>query len=516
MNDRPLVVISNRGPVGLRWEGQTWHSSPAGGGLASMLTPLAREAGLTWMCCVGEPAEARQSPVPLDVIAAEANGPIRVVPITIPEQMYDAYYNSVSNEILWMLQHQLLGAGEMPGVDSAHLRAWERGYQAVNRQIADAAASICPEAKAFLVQDYHLYLVPDLLRRARAGVPILHFTHIPFAAPATWHSLPKLWPAAILKGMLGADVVGFQTTRDVGAFLRCCHDFLGLRTEERTADGRSAGTVLMSTGRRVVVRSYPASVDPTSLVEEMRSSALRAARERLTEHVGHRLIVRADRLDPAKNQLAGFKAFERLLETRPDLRGQVRFLAVLSPSRTDLTTYQAYRAAVLGAVGDVNERFAEACGGPPIILYLENDRPLALAALELCDVLLANSLADGMNLVPKEWSIVTQRSGAAVISETAGVADEASGTSLLVSPRDVERTAMALGAALDMPEAERARRLASFRERVMAWTSRDWLSAQLRDLERLGLPAATAPNPLPAREGSWVAPGSGRVVASVA
>jgi trehalose-6-phosphate synthase len=120
-------------------------------------------------------------------------------------------------------------------------------------------------------------------------------------------------------------------------------------------------------------------------------------------------------------------------------------------------------------------------------VYLENDRPLALAALERCDVLLANSLADGMNLVPKEWAIVTRRAGAAVISETAGVAAEAADTSLLVSPGDVERTTLALGAALDMPEVERARRLARFRERVAAWTSQDWLSTQLADLELPGL-----------------------------
>ena len=489
-NDSPLVVISNRGPVGFRWEGQGWRTSPAAGGLASMLTPLAREAGLTWLCCVAEPAEAQDSPVSIAATATDVSGRVRVVPIPIPEQVFEPYYNGVSNEILWMLQHGLLGSGDFHGVDCAHLRAWERGYQEANRQVADAAVRSCPDAKAFLVQDYHLYLVPALLRRTRPEVPILHFTHIPFAEPADWRMLPKPWPAAILKGMLGADIVGLQTGRDVNAFLACCHDILGLRVAESTVDGRSAGTVVMAMGRRVPVRPYPASVDPASLAEEMRSPAVRAARERLAQYTGRRLIVRADRLDPAKNHLDGFRAFGRLLETRPDLRCQLRFLAILSPSRPDIAAYQAYRTAVLGVIDDINARFAEACGGPPIVVHLENDRPLALAALERCDVLLVNSLADGMNLVPKEWAVVTQRPGAAVISETAGVAAEASETALLVSPRDVERTANALGAALDMPEGERARRLTLFRERVAAWTSSDWLSAQLADLERPGTPVA--------------------------
>jgi trehalose 6-phosphate synthase len=248
---------------------------------------------------------------------------------------------------------------------------------------------------------------------------------------------------------------------------------------------------MTSGGRRVIVRSYPASVDPASLAQERRSDDVRVARGRLTEHLDRRLIVRADRLDPAKNQVVGFRAFERLLETRPDLRRQVRFVAVLSPSRTDLAAYQAYRAAVVRTIEEVNRRFADECGGPPIALHLESDRPLALAAIEGCDVLLANSVADGMNLVPKEWAVVARRTGAAVISETAGVAAEAADTALLVPPHDVERTAMALGAALDMPEAERARRLERFRTRVMAWTSRDWLSAQMADIDLRGEASTT-------------------------
>ena len=449
-----------------------------------MLTPLVRDTGLVWMCCVAEPAEASDFRNSLSTVAAEPGAQMNVVPIPIPETVYGQYYNGVSNEVLWMLQHGLLGANEFGGVGCAHHRAWDQGYLEVNRRVADAVVRTCPEARAFLVQDYHLYPLPALLRRVRPTVPILHFTHVPFAEPSDWHQLPKSWPATILRGMLGADVVGLQTARDVTAFLACCHEILGLSVESVTRDDRATGTVVDGTGRRILVQAYPASIDPASLSLEMQTDAVRAARERVGAYDGSRLIVRADRLDPAKNQLAGFRAFGRLLETRPDFRGQVRFLAILSPSRLDLSVYQAYRTAILRAVEDINARFARSYDGPAIVLHLENDRPLALAALERCDVLLANSLADGMNLVPKEWAIVTQRAGAAVISETAGVAAEAPDAAFLVSPSDVERAALALGAALDMPRAERSRRLALFRERVLAWTSRDWLSAQLADLER--------------------------------
>jgi trehalose 6-phosphate synthase len=482
-SDNPLVVVSNRGPISFAWERGRLQSHPSGGGLASRLTPLAREDGFTWMCTAAEPAAAVGCRASLDATAATASGQVRVIPIPLPEPVFEDYYYGISNEILWMLQHGLIGAGGFEGTDSAHQRAWDFGYLAANRRIADAVTRSCTSARAFLVQDYHLYPLPALLRRANPGVPILHFTHIPFPGPAVWRLLPGRWPTAILTGMLGADVVGLQTARDVQAFLDCCQSILGVQVEINSMDGTSSGTVVTATGRRVLVRAFPASVDPQSLAAEVRSDGVRVARKRLAAYAGYRLIVRADRLDPAKNQLAGFQAFGRLLEARPNLRGRARFLAILSPSRTELRAYRAYRAAVLQAVDAINDRLADACGGPPIALCLEHDRALALAALERCDVLLANSLADGMNLVPKEWALVTRDTGMAVISETAGVAAEASDAALLVSPRDIVGTALALGEALDMPTEERARRLARFRARVTGWTSRDWLYAQLTDLD---------------------------------
>ena len=156
--------------------------------------------------------------------------------------------------------------------------------------------------------------------------------------------------------------------------------------------------------------------------------------------------------------------------------------AFLIPSRTDLSVYRAYRDRIYKQIEAINERFGEVCGGPPIDVFYTNDREQALAAMEACDVLLVNSLKDGMNLVAKEWAVVSQRPGVLVVSETAGVVEAAAGSALLVSPLDVEGTARALVAALDMPPAERSARLARFRERVTAWTAERWLSAQLDDL----------------------------------
>jgi trehalose 6-phosphate synthase len=276
--------------------------------------------------------------------------------------------------------------------------------------------------------------------------------------------------------MLGADVVGLQTPMDVRSFLSCCEEFLDVSVDNACA------TVQMVDGRHVRVRAYPASVEPRALRRSMRSDEVAAANARLAPERGEMTIIRVDRLDPSKNQQVGFMAFSRLLEMRPQLCGRVRFLAFMVPSRTDLGVYRAYRDAVYRTIEEVNARYAEACGGPPIRVYYTNDRDQALAAMQTCNVLLINSLQDGMNLVAKEWAVVAGHPGVLAVSETAGVAHDAADSAMLISPLDVEGTARALADALDMPAAERKARHARFLHKVTRWTARDWLNAQLADL----------------------------------
>lgn len=288
--------------------------------------------------------------------------------------------------------------------------------------------------------------------------------------------LPRAWRGTILTGLLGSDVVGLQTPADVRAFIGCCSELLGAPVD------RERATVYAGAGRWVKVRAYPASVDPRALRRTMASHAVAAALSRLAPERGELNVIRVDRLDPSKNQLVGFQAFARLLELRPELCGRLRFLAFLVPSRTDLGIYRSYRDAVYRLIEEINGRFTAACGDPPIRVFYTNDREQALAAMQVCDVLLVNSLEDGMNLVAKEWAVVSERPGVLVVSETAGVVAEAMDSALVITPLDVEGTAQAMACAVDMPDAERSRRLARFRNRIARWTARDWLAAQLVDL----------------------------------
>lgn len=478
-----LIIVSNRGPNDFVWRENHWEVRKASGGLVSMIDPLARRPDVTWFCCVSEPPTTEEAREELFTTAVDQTDPQHhIVPVPLPSKIYQAYYGAISNEVLWMLQHHLVGQFGYSSLDEARHRAWNGGYLEANRRIARAIKESGMTPRAFLIQDYHLYPLPALLREAFPDVPSLHFTHIPFPDSATLKLIPQSWRDSILHGLLGADVVGMQTEWDARPFLGCCEELLGAKVnyKNRTVEARD--------GRLVRVRTFAASTDPAQVEQSMQAPEVRAARDRLTEWSGTRredgkqTIIRVDRLDPSKNQVIGFRAFGRLLELCPDLRPSVRFLAFLVPSRTDLSVYRSYRDAVYATIAEVNQRFAADCGSDPIQVYYTNDREQALAAMELCDVLLVNSREDGMNLVVKEWAIVSRRPGVAVISETAGVASTTGDHALLVSPLDIEGTALAMKRALEMPTEERAARLEGLRESVHSWDAAAWLTAQLTEL----------------------------------
>jgi trehalose 6-phosphate synthase len=476
-SEQAIVVVANRGPRDFVWKDGRWTTQTSAGGLVSLLTPLARRPDVVWFCCVSEPPDAYRAREGLFTTAADQHDSrLHVSPLPLPVDVYQQYYGQISNEVLWMLQHHLIGSDGYRYLDARRHRAWSQGYLEANRRLAEYIARSCAAPRAFLLQDYHLYPLPALLRAVFPTTPMVHFTHIPFPDVPVLKLLPKSWRETILHGLLGADVVGLQTPHDVQAFLACCASLLDLPVD------RANGTVTAEDGREVAVRAYPASVAPRALRRTMQSAAVAAARERLAPELNRLSVIRVDRLDPSKNQLVGFLAFARLLELRPELCGEVQFVAFLVPSRTDIGIYRVYHDAIYQLISEINERFAPACGRPPIVVHYTNDREQALAAMECCDVLLVNSLEDGMNLVAKEWAVVSKRPGVLVVSETAGVVHEAADSALLVSPLDVEGTARALATALDMPAAERASRLARFQARIERWTAGDWLQAQLADL----------------------------------
>ncbi len=511
--DLPLVLLSHRGPVTFGREGDRRTTSKGSGGLVTALLGLAEHlSDAVWVCAAAsdeDSAVSREagdgdvdvvtSPVPhlAGDRAGPADGPVITVRmVEIDPVAHERFYTVVSNPILWFIQHGLYGLTFSPVLTNAERVAFDDGYAAVNLTFADAVADEV-EARGgralVMIQDYHFYLVAARVRERCPQALLSHFIHIPWPGPDAWRVLPPDMRRRLLLGLLGSDVVAFHTKRYARNFVTCCEELLGLEVD------REALTITVD-GRTVMARHYPISVDPKALDDVLRTEEVQAHAANLTEafitplpspfadeeiaiadRPERKLILRVDRTDPSKNVVRGFLAFGILLDQHPELAGQVSFLALLQPSRTDVAEYGDYISTIGAVVAEVNARHT-ASGRQPIDLRLVENFALAVGAYSICDVIMVNALADGMNLVAKEVAVVNQRHGVLALSENTGAFEELGDYAVPLYPFDVQQMADALYQALTMPDEERARLLSGASEQVRTHDVGAWLQAQLDDL----------------------------------
>jgi trehalose 6-phosphate synthase len=479
LGDRRLLIAANRGPVTFSTAADgTLRPRRGSGGLVTALGQVGRHVPLTWVAAAMSDGDRRAASDPK--LLRQAAGPddsVRLRFATVDRGVYEQAYNVIANPFLWFLQHQMWNLPERPVIDAGVMRAWDRGYVAMNEAFA---REILRQARGdreprIMLHDYHLYLAAEPIRRARPKAILSHFTHIPWPPSSIWLTIAPRIREAIATGLLANDVVGFQTARYAHNFLRMVESFV---PDARVDYDASA---VRWRRRTIHVRTYPISIDVAATRRIATSRAARRRAAQLMIGTRERVLVRVDRLEPSKNILRGFLAYEALLQRHPRLRGRITFLAFLVPSRTGLREYGQYGRSVQNAVDRINARFGRA-DWRPVQLYYENDYAQALAGLSIADVVLVNPLVDGMNLVAKEAVVVSERNAALVLSETAGAFDQMRGDSLPVAPADVAGTADALAAALAMDPEERARRLARLRAGVEREDITWWLRRQLEDL----------------------------------
>ena len=411
----------------------------------------------------------------LEETAAGATYRLRLV--THGQAAYDRFYNVVANPTLWFLQHYLWGLGSAPDFDPKLHEAWRDGYVPVNEAFAKATLEELdrePEA-AVLFHDYHLYLAPRIVRESRPDVATSHFVHIPWPEPDYWHALPKELRVAVHEGLLANDVVGFHTDRWRQAFLHSAERLLGARVD------RATGTVAHR-GRTTHVVARPIGVDAEEFGRLRNEPRVLEREAALVERRPEQLVLRVDRTDPSKNAVRGFHAFALLLERHPELHGRVAMMALLAPSRQEIPEYAAYAAAVETAAREVNDRFGRE-GWQPVELDIADDFFRSVAGYKQFDVLLVNPVFDGLNLVAKEAFLVNEHDGVLVLSENAGVHEELGEWALSVNPLDVVGQAEALHDALVLEPAERRRRADAIRAQVRTHDIREWIDAQLADLD---------------------------------
>jgi trehalose 6-phosphate synthase len=459
MARRALVVVANRLPVDetVLPDGTVeWRRSP--GGLVTALHAVLRDRQATWIGWTGGIDSAPSVP-DLDGLR------LRAVPLS--EADHEDYYEGYANSTLWPLYHD---AVETPAF---HRRWWE-AYHRVNRRFAQVTASHAERDSVVWVHDYQLQLVPAMLRALRPDLRIGFFMHIPFPPAELFMQLPRR--AELLRGILGADLVGFQTTYGAENFLRLSARLLRLRTD---------GPCVDVDGRVVRTGAFPISIDFSDFAELAESPDVieRAATVRGDLGDPDKIVLGVDRLDYTKGIEHRLKAYRELLADGRVKVGDTVMVQVAVPSRERVEHYQMLRDKVEREVGRINGEFGRV--GMPAVHYLNQsfDAAEVAALYRAADVMAVTPLRDGMNLVAKEYVAArVDQSGALVLSEFTGAAAELA-DAYLVNPHDLEDLKDALVRALQASPAENRTRMRAMRRRVKVHDVRRWSRSYLRELE---------------------------------
>jgi trehalose 6-phosphate synthase len=476
-----LVLVSNRGPVQFQQDekgGRTWQRGA--GGLITALHSVLTATQALWVAAAMTDEDRRVADEKEPIGLPEDDPLYWLYLVNVPQRRYDLYYNQISNQILWFLQHYLFDALNSPVFDEDTRNAWAEGYVDVNKRFASAVAAVSQDSPdpVVLIQDYHLYLVAGYLRQLKPDALIFHFVHVPWCSADYFRFLPSEMRQKILESLLAGDIVGFHSWRYARNFMNCCQEFLGHRIDLRRHK-------VFIGNRAVHVGAYPISIGVEELLAQAESEEVKAESRKIEKlKDNYRLIARIDRAELSKNLIRGFDAYASLLRDHPELRGKVKFLAYAYPTREALREYRAYRKQVAAKVEEINAVFGNG-DWRPIDLHMDDNYPRSLAAMKQFDVLLTNPIYDGMNLVAKEAAIVNQCDGVIVLSENAGAYEELRDGVLGVNPFDIEETKERLYQALTMTPLERGLRAKRLREVVERNDVIKWLGYQLGDIKKV-------------------------------
>ncbi|MGY1652281.1 alpha,alpha-trehalose-phosphate synthase (UDP-forming) [Geodermatophilus sp. SYSU D01119] len=437
--DSPVVVVANRLPVDQVTDpdGSTrWQRSP--GGLVTALEPFVAGRGGAW---VGWSGSAGGAPEPFE------SGGMSLIPVELSEEEVDRYYEGMSNASLWPLYHDVVEKPE-------YHRTWWDTYVQVNKRFADRAAEVAAEDAIVWVHDYQLQLVPAMLRQRRPDLTIGFFLHIPFPPYELFTQLP--WRSAIVEGLLGADLVGFQLPSAAANFVQLARRLHELPTR---------GATIEYDGRVVTARAFPISIDVAAFDELASSPEVVARAKEIRTELGdpEKIILGVDRLDYTKGISVRLNAFQELLEDGVVEAPGTVMVQVATPSRERVEHYVHMRETIEQQVGHINGVFGS-IGGPAVHYFNQSMPREELAALyRAADVMLVTPYRDGMNLVAKEYVAArADLGGALVLSEFAGAASELK-QAFLVNPHDIAGVKNQLLRALRVEPDEGARRMRAMR-----------------------------------------------------
>jgi alpha,alpha-trehalose-phosphate synthase [UDP-forming] len=456
-----FLVVSNRLPYQLTLEQGRVRLERGVGGLVTALDPILCRTGGTWIGWTGHYEPLRE---PADAPLGKS---YTLRPVNLSRDEVEEYYLGYSNKSLWPLFHYFQEYCEFD-------EEWWRTYQAVNRKFADAVIAEYREGDLIWVHDYHLMLVPALVRQALPGATIGFFLHIPFPGDETFVIEPRA--RELLDGMLGASLIGFQ----LQSYARNFMNAVAWLTDHRYDEDRMKIAV---GGREVRIGSYPISIDFAQFAGMSAEDSTAARVERIRG--GYRAEIVAlgvDRLDYTKGTLHRLRAIERMLDKFPELQGKFTFVQISAPSRTKVDAYREMREKIEQMVGRINGRFGGRGCIPIDYRYESYDQEALVAYYRASDLALVTPLRDGMNLVAKEYVAARINDGGMLVLSCFAGAHRELVDAITVNPYDTESTAASIHEAIVMAPDEKRRRMRRMREVVRRNDIYWWLERFLRDL----------------------------------
>lgn len=459
------IIVSNRLPVSVKRGTGGFEAYPSVGGLATGLSSIASKRGNLWIGWPGIPSD--------DLTDEDKNKITRLLtayncqPVFLTKKQVDDYYNGYSNSILWPFFHSL------PADFSNESKQW-RAYREVNRLFAETVSTVSDDKSVIWVHDYQLLLVPEILRHERPTSRIGFFSHIPFPPAQEFEKLVAA--PALIRGMMGADLVGFHTKDYVANFLD---------TAPRLTSSSVVQGGLSRHGRVMQVSDFPIGIDYIKFSQASRQGAVRAELRKLRlKYLGQKIILTVDRLDPTKGFVERLEAYRAFLDETPELRGKVTMVMLAVPSREEVKAYAELKSKIEKMVRDINKRFGSVTWKPIVYMYKALPFEQLSALYQLADVAFVAPIKDGMNLVAKEY-IASQggKKGVLILSQSAGAAQELQ-QALLVNHDRPRTLVRALKKAVKMSPSELKQRVGALQETIAANTIQTWAGGFLNNLSR--------------------------------
>ncbi len=455
------IIVSNRLPIKISEVNGEYVSKTSEGGLATGLSSILNDDNSLWIGWPGMEIDEKDQPEIISKLRQQ-----KLLPVFLSQEEITQYYEGFSNEILWPVFHY------MPTYARYESSYWEF-YESVNKKFSDAINSILEPGDIIWVHDYQLLLLPSMIREEHEEVTIGFFQHIPFPSFELFRLIP--WREELLKGMLGADLLGFHTYDDARHFLT---------SASRLLQVQCTSNIILYNDRSIAVESFPMGIDAEKFESIINDEDVQQEVSHLRENfTGVRLILSIDRLDYSKGILQRLQAFDIFLQNNPEYIEKVSMYMIVVPSRDTVLQYKELRDEIDKLAGNINARFRTNNWAPLNYFYRSFPIETLSALYQFSDVCLVTPLRDGMNLVCKEYvASRVKNNGVLILSEMAGASKELV-DAILVNPNNVIQMSEAIVEALNMPLEEQMQRMIQMKQLVEKYNVNNWVKVFMERLK---------------------------------